>query len=129
MRKARRQFIDDQCGRNKEENRRQHPQADRRRAVVRGRGNVEKQNVPKTQRLGQLFDRIGSAARRLAHRVTSIAGIRASCMRKLWINGSVEFSKSSHGPKNATRPSWRKTTVSASFFARCVSCVTTMDVR
>ena len=46
------------------------------------------------------------------------------CLR----NGSGELSNSGHVPKNATRPSCKKITRSASFFARCVSCVTTMEV-
>src|SRR5208282_2772166 len=93
------------------------------------RRNVEEEDVPETHSPRQLFEWIGGAVRRLAHRVTSRAGINASCARKLCRDGSLEFSKSSHGPKKATRPSCKKTTVSASFFARCVSCVTTIEVR
>jgi len=53
----------------------------------------------KTHLLAQLFEGIGRAVHRLAHRVTSSAGINSSCMRKFLKKGSVEFSKPAHGPK------------------------------
>src|SRR5260370_20237310 len=62
------------------------------------------------------------------HRVTSSAGMSSSCMRKLWRKGSLELSNSAQGPKKETLPSCRKTSTSARRFAKCVSCVTTMDV-
>src|SRR5882724_3305823 len=92
------------------------------------RHDVEQQDVPETHLPAQLFDGIARAVCPWAHKVTSRAGINSSCIRKFLRKGSVEFSKSDHGPKQVTRPSCKKTTTSASFFARCVSCVTTMDV-
>src|SRR5216684_2851430 len=137
MRESRGEFGNHEGRGNKKEQRRQHPETYRRRAVVRRRRNpartqhrrnVEKKDVPETHLLAQLLDWIGRAVCGRAHRVTSSAGINSSCMRKFLRNGSVEFSKSAQGPNRVTRPSWRKTITSASFFAKCVSCVTTIDV-
>src|SRR5215831_1936049 len=147
MRKSRGQFIDHQRGRNKEKQRRDDPQTNRRSSVVRRggnpawpkhRGDIKKEDIPESHFLAKLPDgiygdgtgrvAIRGAARGPVHRVTSKAGMNSSCLRKLTINGSVEFSNPPHGPKYVTRPSCRKTTVSASFFARCVSCVTTIEV-
>src|SRR5260370_23682199 len=122
---------------HKKEGRRDHPQTDRGSAIVRRRcdpsrtqhgHDVEQQHIPKSHLLPQLFDGTRGVRRRLAHRVTSSAGISSSCMRKLWRKGSFEFSKSAQGPKKETLPSCRKTSTSARRFAKCVSCVTTMDV-
>src|SRR5690349_5417138 len=97
------------------------------------RRNVEKQHIPESHLFAKLPDRIGrigigGAVCGLAHKVTSSAGISSTCLRKFTMKGSSEFSNPPHGPKYVTRPSCRKTTVSASFFARCVSCVTTIEV-
>src|SRR4029077_6884094 len=97
-------------------------------ARAQHRCDIEEQDVPEAHLPAQLLDWIGGAVRGHAHRVTSSAGINSSCRRKFLRKGSVEFSNSPQGPKKVTRPSWRKTTTSASFFARCVSCVTTIDV-
>src|SRR5256884_6391046 len=90
--------------------------------------DIEKKDVPETHLFRKLLDGIRGAVRRLAHRVWSSAGMRSSCLRKLTINGSSELSNPPQGPKYVTRPSCRKTMVSASFFAKCVSCVTTIEV-
>src|SRR5208282_5110714 len=115
--------------------RRENPQAHGGSAVVRRRRNpsrpqhrrdVEEQHIPNAHHSRKLIFHF--ARRRSAHAVASRAGISSSCSRKLCRKGSFEFSSSCHVPKNATRPSWRKITRSASFFARCVSCVTTIEV-
>src|SRR6266699_59658 len=90
--------------------------------------DIEKTDAAEPHRLRKLLDGIRGAVRRLAHRVWSSAGMRSSCLRKLTINGSSELSNPPQGPKYVTRPSCRKTMVSASFFAKCVSCVTTIEV-
>src|SRR5208282_237824 len=108
---------------------------DRRSAVVRGGrnparpehcGDIEKQHIPKTHRAAKLLFRIGCCG--IAHSVKSRAGINLSSRRKLRRKGSLEASSSAHVPKNPARPSCRKITRSASFFPRCVSCVTTIEV-
>src|ERR1700690_1672648 len=114
---------------------RENPEGDGGCAVVRGGGdpagakygrNVEEQDIPKPHHARQMLFRIGRSA--LRHAVMSSAGISASSRRKLRRNGSWERSSSAHVPKNETRPSCRNMTRSASFLARCVSCVTTMEV-
>src|SRR5258708_6695273 len=84
------------CG-NKKEQCCQHPQADRGCPVVRRGGNpawaqdgrdVEKQDVPESHFFAKLLDGIARAVRRLAHRVSSRAGISSSCLRKLTMKGS-----------------------------------------
>ena len=137
VRKARGKFDDDERRRQKKHRRGKHPQADRGSAVVRRgrdparpqhRGDIEEQDIPKSHHAAKLLFRICWSCGLIAHAVTSSAGISSSCSRKLRRNGSWEASSSAHVPKNFTPPSCRKITRSASFFARCVSCVTTMEV-
>src|SRR5438128_79649 len=137
LRKSRRQFVDDQRHRHKKQNGRQYPETYRRSSIMRSRcnparaengGNVEKKNVPKSHFAAKLAPGIGGAAC-LAHRITSRDGMSSSCIRKLWRKGSLEFSNSSQEEKTVALPSWRKTMLSARRRARCVSCVTTIEVR
>src|ERR1700720_3036293 len=133
--KPRRKLDDHKRRRQKKAQPRRHPQTHRSRAVVRLRPHpggpqkcpdVEKQDLPQAHGAAQVF--FGFRLRRIAHSVKSSAGINSSSSRKLRRNGSFEASSSFHVPKNPTRPSCRKITRSASFLARCVSCVTTIDV-
>src|SRR5947209_7175731 len=72
FRETRREFINDHGGRHKKEQRSNHPQANRRRAVVGGCGNpsrpkhgsnVEQQHIPKSHFLAQLRYGIGGVGR------------------------------------------------------------------
>src|SRR6185437_2894891 len=141
VRKTRRKLVYDKRAGNEKQPRGNNPQANRRSAVVARRreparaqhgGDVEEQNVPKTEDTPELLfcvrSRGGAHPPALVARVTSSAGINSSCKRKLRINGSCESSNSCHVPKKVTRPSCKKIIRSASLRARCVSCVTTMEV-
>src|SRR5262249_54358942 len=115
----------------------QNPQANRGCAVVcrgrnparpQNRGDVEQQNVPEAHLPPQLLFRIAGFGDSQAHKVTSSAGINSSCCRKLWRKGSFELSKSDHESNTLDVPSCKNTIWSASFFAKWVSWVTTIDV-
>src|SRR5258708_3439395 len=107
-RKTRGEFGDDERGGQKKTHRGKTPGGEggspvgpprRTPARPQNRRNVKQQYVPKTHLFAQLLEGIGRAVHRLAHRVTSSAGINSSCMRKFLKKGSVEFSKPVHGPK------------------------------
>src|SRR5262249_4653203 len=136
--KTRGEFHDDERGGQKKQHRRNAPQADRRRAIVRGdgdptrpqdRSDIEEQDVPESHHARQLeFWGGRHSLPRSGQIFASKAGISWSWIRKLRRKGSLEASNSLHGPKKATRPSSRKTRWSASFLPKWVSCVTTTEV-
>ena len=136
FRKSRRKLHDHQRRGNEKEKRREKPQTYRRCSVVRRRCNptrpqygrdVEQQHVPQSHHAaGGLIFRCGAAVE-----LTRSGPARESARLPA---ENCEETDPSNLPalatfrKIATRPSCRKITRSASFFARCVSCVTTIDV-